>query len=105
MAAIRGPYHGEVLIEPDGSIRISWSADGYEAIHVLARFRPRGELEAFARHIADAALFNRTLSDLRVALRAAFPGAFDLIPLQHDPSDPHVVVRFHPPRGKPNPDE
>ena len=93
-----------MLIEPDGSIRISWSADGFEAISVLARFRSRAELEGFAREIADAALFNRTVRDLRVALRAAFPGAFDFIPLEHDRAGPRVLVRFHPPRGEPNPE-
>lgn len=93
-----------MLIEPDGSVRISWSADGFEAIHVLARFRQRDELAEFARRIADEALFNRSLADLRIALRAAYPGAFDLIAHEHDRAGPHVVVRFHPPRGIPNPD-
>ena len=67
-----------MLIEPDGSIRIAWEADGYEAIHVLARFRERHELEAWARGIADIALFERTLPELRAALVREWPGAFTL---------------------------
>ena len=72
-----------VLIESDGSIRIAWNADGYEAIHVRARFRSREELADYARGIADEALFDRTLPGLRVALRARYPGAFDLV--THEP--------------------
>jgi hypothetical protein len=94
-----------VLIEPDGSVRIAWDADGYEAIHVVARFRPREELEAFARDVADAALFERTLPDLRVALRATHPGAFDLSTREPADGPNRVVVSFHPPRREGRPDE
>ncbi len=93
-----------MTLEMDGSMRIAWSADGFDAIHVYARWRPREDLEAYARGVADAALFNRSLSDLRIALRHAYPGAFDLEAVRHGRSEPRVIVRFHPPRGRPNPD-
>ena len=54
--------------------------------------------------VADAALMNRTLADLRVALRLAYPGQFELVAHPHDRSGARVVVRFHPPPGTPNPD-
>ena len=93
-----------MLIEADGSIRIAWDADGYQAIHVRARFRSREELADYARGIADEALFDRTLSGLRVALRARYLGAFDLT-THEPPSRPWtVIVDFHPPRGTPRPD-
>ena len=88
----------------DGSRRIAWLADGFEAIDVYARWRDARELEAYARGVADAALMNRTLPDLRVALRLSYPGEFELVPLPHDRNGPRVVVRFHPPPGTPNPD-
>jgi hypothetical protein len=93
-----------VLIEPDGSVRIAWDADGYSAIHVQARFRDREELEAFARGVADAALFERTLPHLRTALRAAYPGMFDLTTRQPASGPWRVVVDFHPPRREGRPD-
>jgi hypothetical protein len=93
-----------VLIEPDGSVRIAWSADGFESIHVLARFRSRPELEGYARAVADAALINRSVRDLRVALRDQFPGDFDLTTREPRDADWRVVVSFHPPKGEPNPD-
>ena len=68
-----------MLIEADGSIRIAWLADGYEAVLVRAPFRTREELADYARGIADEALFERTVASLRVALRARYPGAFDLV--------------------------
>ena len=93
-----------MLIESDGSIRIEWNADGYEAIHVRARFRSREELAERARGIADEALFDRTLSGLRNALRARYPGEFDLV-TREPPGRPwSVVVSFHPPPGIPRPD-
>ena len=70
------------MLQPDGSIAIAWHADGYEAILVRARFRPPRELEGFARGVADVALLERSLPDLRVALRRRFPGAFDLHTLE-----------------------
>jgi hypothetical protein len=93
-----------VLIEPDGSVRIAWQADGYEAIHVHARFRERVELEAYAREVADAALFERTVSDLRVALRRTFPGEFDLSTREPASGAWRVDIRFHPPHRAGRPD-
>ncbi len=95
---------GRVLIESDGTIRIGWDADGYEAIHVRARFRSREELAEYARGIADEALFDRTFAGLRVALRAKYPGAFDLVTKQPVGRPWTVIVDFHPPRGTPRPD-
>ena len=88
----------------DGGIRIAWLADGYEAIDVYARWRPPEELVAFASRVADAALFDRSVADLRSALRRAFPGEFDMVLEPHSRIGPRVVVRFHPPKGEPNPD-
>jgi len=96
-------YH-EGMLQHDGSVHIAWSADGFEAILVRARFRPRQQLEAFASGVADVALLERSLPDLRRALRSRFPGAFDLI--THEPAAApwQVIVSFHPPPGEPNPD-
>lgn len=94
----------KMSVEIDGGVRIAWSADGFEAIHVYARWRPREELEGFARAVADAALFNRTVPDLRIALRAGFPGEFEFEAVTRGRAEPRVVIRFHPPRGEPNPD-
>jgi hypothetical protein len=93
------------MLQPDGSVRIAWSADGFESIQVVARFRPRDELEEFARAVADAALVNRSVRDLRVALRERYPGAFDLTTREPRDAGWRVVVSFHPPKGEPNPDE
>jgi hypothetical protein len=92
------------MLQQDGSIRMAWQTDGYEAIFVRARFRPAPERDDVARGVADVALLERTLPDLRRALRARFPGAFDL--LTDEPRDVpgRVIVSFHPPRGEPNPD-
>ncbi len=92
------------MLEHDGSIRIAWQADGFEAVVVRARFRPAGQLESLAREVADVALLERTLPDLRVALQKRFPGAFDLLTDQPASQPWQVIVRFHPPRGDPNPD-
>lgn len=92
-------------LQPDGSIRIAWLADEYEAIHVYARFWPAGQAADYARGVADAALTNRTLADLRRALRQRFGGAFEIEAPDQDAPDRRVVVNFHPPRGEPNPDE
>lgn len=103
MGFVTRAYHAGML-QPDGSIRIAWQAERYDAIHVRARFRPREELDGFAREVADVALLERTLADLRTALRARFPGAFDLV-TQESVSRPwKVIVSFHPPPGEPNPD-
>jgi hypothetical protein len=92
------------MLQQDGSIRIAWQADGYEAIVVRGRFRARGELETFARDVADLALLERRLADLSAALRARFPGAFDLRAEEPVRGPWQVVVTLHPPRGQPNPD-
>ena len=88
----------------DGSVRIAWEADGFLAIDVYARWRPRAELAAFVRDVADAALVNRTVADLGRALRKVHPGEFDLVPYPHDRAGARIAVRFHPPPGEPNPD-
>jgi hypothetical protein len=93
-----------------GAVRIAWAGDGFESIRVVAPRRRQAELDEFARGVADEALLNRTVHDLRAALRARFGGTFDL-----DARDarrlgaaardaPHVLVTLHPPRGEPNPD-
>lgn len=92
------------MLQQDGSIRIAWQADGFEAIFVRARFRPAVELDEYARAVADVALLERTLPDLRSALRKHYPGAFDLITDEPVSAPGRVIVSFHPPRGKPNPD-
>jgi hypothetical protein len=97
------PYH-DAMLEHDGSIRIAWLADGFEAILVRARFRPSEQLTGFARGVADVALLERTLVGLRTALRERFPGAFDLITSEPASAPWHVIVSFHPPPGEPNPD-
>ncbi len=92
------------MLEHDGSLRIAWHADGFEAILVRGRFRPATELRELALAVADVALLERTLADLRVALRHRFPGAFDLRAVEPAGAPWHVVVSFHPPPGQPNPD-
>ncbi len=91
-------------VQADGSVRISWSADGYESIDVEGRWRSRIELDDFAREVADAALLNRSVEELRTALRRRLGATFDLVELRHDPRGPRLVTRLHPPRGTPNPD-
>jgi hypothetical protein len=96
---------GRVLVERDGSIRIAWHADGFEAIHVRARFRTSEELADWARGIADEALLERSVRGLHARLRQRYPGAFDL-QTRERPGEPGiVVVTFHPPRGTPRPDD
>lgn len=97
------PYH-EAMLQHDGSVRIAWHADGFDAILVRARFRPAPERDGFARGVADLALLERTLPDLRRALRRAYPGAFDLITDEPVDAPWLVIVSFHPPAGEPNPD-
>ena len=92
------------MLQQDGSIRIAWQADGFEAIFVRARFRPQPELDDLAKSVADAALLERTLTDLRTALRARYPGGFDLVTDEPVDAPGRVIVSFHPPPGKPNPD-
>lgn len=93
-----------MLIEPDGSVRIAWEADGCEAIHVLARFREQEELEEWARGVADLALFERTTTGLRRALVAAWPGAFSFSVRRAAQGPGRVVVSFHPPQRAGRPD-
>lgn len=92
------------MLEHDGSIRIAWQAGAFEAILVRARFRPSQQLEEYARGVADIALLERTLPDLRTALRKQYPGAFDLVTDEPFSAPWRVIVSFHPPRGEPNPD-
>jgi hypothetical protein len=87
----------------DGSRRIAWAADGYESIDVYARWRAHDDLESFARDVADIALLNRSVVDLRSALRRQYPGRFDLLE-DTRPDHRRVVVALHPPPGIPNPD-
>ena len=100
----RQPYHRGVTPELEAGMRIAWAADGYDLIHVQARWRSREELERFARGVADAALFNRTLPELRTALRREFPGLFELETVRRGLEGAWVIIRFHPPPGQPNPD-
>jgi hypothetical protein len=92
-------------MERDGSVRIAWQAEGYEAIHVYARFWPSDEVARRASGVADVALTNRTVHDLRRGLRAEFGGTFQLHAPDEDAPDRRVAVYFDPPVGEPNPDE
>ena len=92
------------MLQQDGSIRIAWQADGFEAIVVRARFRPAHDLDGFARTVADVALLERTLPDLRNALRKRYPGGFDLVTDEPVSKPGRVIISFHPPPGEPNPD-
>lgn len=92
-------------MQGDGSVRIAWSAEGFGAIHVYARFWPPAELAERARGVADVALMNRTVHDLRRGLRAHFGGTFQLQAPDEDAPDRRVAVFFDPPVGPPNPDQ
>jgi hypothetical protein len=92
-------------MEPDGSVRIAWNTDGYEAIHVYARFWPSDEVHRRASEVADVALTNRTVHDLRRVLRQRVGGIFELQAPDEDAPDRRVAIFFDPPRGTPNPDE
>jgi hypothetical protein len=92
------------MLQQDGSIRIAWQAGGFEAIFVRARFRPAPDLNDYAKNVADVALLERTLPDLRSALRKRYPGEFDLITDEPVSAPWRVIISFHPPRGQPNPD-
>jgi hypothetical protein len=92
-------------VEQDGSIRIAWNAEGFEAIHVYARFWPGEELSRRAQAVADVALTNRTVHDLRRGLRERFNASeFEMQSPDEDAPDRRVAVFFAPPRGVPNPD-
>jgi hypothetical protein len=92
-------------VEQDGSVRIHWLADGFEAIHVYARFWPPDEVARRAQVVADVALTNRTVHDLRRGLRQHFGGGFEIQAPDEDAPDSRVAIYFDPPRGTPNPDE
>jgi hypothetical protein len=94
-----------VLVDRDGSIRIAWHADGFEAIHVRARFRTPEELAGWARGIADEALLERTVRGLHARLRERYPGTFDLSTRQPAGQAGSVLITFHPPKGTPRPDD
>ncbi len=91
-------------VESDGSVRIAWAAEGFEAIHVYARFWPADEVSRRASGVADVALINRTVHDLRRGLRALYGGSFQLRAPDEAAPDRRVAVFFDPPRGEPNPD-
>lgn len=91
-------------MESDGSVRIAWNTEGFEAIHVYARFWPSAEVHRRASLVADVALTNRTLHDLRRTLRAEFGGEFQLRAPDEDAPDRRVAIFFNPPIGEPNPD-
>jgi len=92
-------------VERDGSVRIAWNAEGFEAIHVYAQFWPSAELQLRAQGVADIALTNRTVHDLRRGLRERFGGSFNIQAPDEDAPDRRVAVFFDPPAGEPNPDE
>jgi hypothetical protein len=91
-------------VESDGSVRIAWNADGIEAIHVYARFWPSYVAAERAQVVADVALTNRTVHDLRRGLRARFGGSFQLQAPDEDAPDRRVAIFFDPPTGTPNPE-
>jgi hypothetical protein len=90
-------------MQEDDSVRIAWSVEGFEAIHVYARFWPPDEVRRRAQGVADVALFNRNLHDLRRGLRQRFGATFSFQAPDEDAPDKRVAVFFDPPRGEPNP--
>jgi hypothetical protein len=95
-----------VTVELDGSIRIAWSADAHDGIRVYAPRRGRQELTSFARRVADHALVNRSVRELRVALRQEFDGTFDIESRRERAgATPFVMVELHPPPGVPSPED
>jgi hypothetical protein len=86
-------------------VRIAWYAEGFEAIHVYARFWPSSVVAERAQGVADVALTNRTVHDLRRGLRARFGGTFSLHAPDESAPDRRVAIFFDPPRGTPNPDD
>ncbi|HUP83504.1 MAG TPA: hypothetical protein VM284_04870 [Candidatus Limnocylindria bacterium] len=91
-------------MQEDDSVRIAWLADGFVAIHVYARFWPSAEVASRAADVADIALTNRTLHDLRRGLRQRFGSGFSLQAPDEDAPDRRVAVFFDPPIGPANPD-
>lgn len=90
-------------MQDDGSVRIAWAADGFEAIHVYGHFWSPEEVRRRAQGVADVALVNRNLHDLRRGLRQTFGGTFSLQAPDEDAPDKRVAVFFDPPVGPPNP--
>jgi len=86
-------------------VRIYWQVEGFDAIHVYARFWPSEEVQRRASAVADVALTNRTVHDLRRGLRQRFGGTFSLQAPDEDAPDRRVAVFFDPPAGVPNPDD
>ena len=86
-------------------MRIAWQAEGFVAIHVYARFWPSTEVARRASGVADVALTNRTVHDLRRGLRQHFGSGFTMQAPDEDAPDRRVAVFFDPPVGEPNPDE
>lgn len=86
-------------------MRIAWLADGFVAIHVYARFWPSDEVARRASGVADVALTNRTVHDLRRGLRQQFGANFSLQAPDEDAPDRRVAVFFDPPVGPGNPEE
>lgn len=93
-----------MTLELDGSIRIAWQAEDFGGIRVSAPRHSTAELSSFAREVADVALLNRTVAELRHALRTRFGGTFDF-ETRSPAREPYIQVVLHPPRAEPNPDE
>ena len=91
--------------ELDGAVRIAWLADGLTAIRVAAPQRSRAELDAFASVVADIALLERSVRDVRTALRDRFPGALESQVRDHgrDADAPYLLITLRPPRREPDP--
>lgn len=92
-------------MQDDDSVRIAWTAEGFEAIHVYARFWPLEDARWRAQGVADIALVNRNLHDLRRGLRQLFGATFSLQAPDENAPDKRVAIFFDPPRGLPNPNE
>jgi hypothetical protein len=75
------------------------------AIHVYARYWPSDEVARRASGVADVALTNRTVHDLRRGLRQQFGANFSLQAPDEDAPDRRVAVFFDPPVGPGNPEE
>jgi len=104
-SAVRAGVYDRSVDSLDGAVRIAWVADGFRTIDVYGRWRDPAEVHSFARDVADIALLNRTVAELRSALRRAHPGEFELVTHPHDAAGPRVIVRLNPPPGQPNPDD
>jgi hypothetical protein len=65
-----------------------------------ARFWPPRQVAGYVSGVADVALTNRTVHDLRRGLRARFGGIFDMQAPDEDAPDRRVSISFHPPCGE-----